>query len=258
MKHILWISMLILAPAAAFAAPGPDTPSTTGVWKIEGAVRGRPVNMMCTLAEEQDHKLSGTCSGAGDDTTAHKIDGKVKAQKVEFHFDTAYRGSPITLMINGKLNEDSTKMNGGLDVEPLAVSGSFTATREATPAAADQAISATDAPALLPHSASTSPAAGTWQIEGDVQGTPVKLTCVLKQADDKLSGTCTRSDNATPAAVTGALTEKGLGWKFDSDYEGQAITVSMQATLESDNAKMTGTMLVTPFNADGTFSGVKQ
>jgi len=251
--------MLILAPAAAFAAPGPDAPSTTGLWKIEGAVRGRPVNMMCTLAEEQDHTLNGTCSGDGDGKTAHKIEGKVKAQKVEFHLQTAYRGSAITLMVNGKLNEDATRMDGGLEVEPMSVAGTFTATREAaSPAPPDPATSALDTPAALPHALSTPSAAGTWQIDADVQGTAVKLTCVLKQADDKLAGTCTRGDEPTLATVTGALTEKGLAWKFDSDYQGQPITVSMSATLAADSAKMTGTMLVMPFNADGTFSGVKQ
>ena len=80
---------------------------------------GTPVRMMCALTET-DHKLSGTCSGAEDGFAAHKVAGSVKAQKVEYYFQTAIGGNPITLIVSGTLNEDRSQMEGDLDVEPMA------------------------------------------------------------------------------------------------------------------------------------------
>jgi hypothetical protein len=92
-------------------------------------------------------------------------------------------------------------------------------------------------------------------------GTPVKMTCILAESEHKLSGTCAAtntSEDRTPRPLTGKATEQGLGWRFDSAYEGQSITVSMAATLDAAGNKMHGTIAVAPLDADGTFLAVKQ
>jgi hypothetical protein len=258
--------LLLLPPATLLAAPAVDTPSTTGLWKIDGDVMGRPIAMMCQLTENE-RKLSGTCSGAADGFVAHKIAGTVKAQKVQLYFQTSIGAGSITLIVSGTLNEDRSKMEGDLDVEPMAVGGTFEATREAaigarsdqqsTPAAAEAPTPAeTAAPTPL---GAQSDVTGTWKIQGDVQGNDVKLTCMLTEAERKLTGTCTDGgENKTPRVLTGEATATDVGWHFDGQYQGQPITVSMKATPAANGTSMNGTMLVEPFEADGTFVGAKQ
>ena len=111
---------------------------------------GQPVRMMCALTETK-HNLSGVCSGAQDGYAAHKVAGSVKAQKMQFYFQTAIGGNPLTLIVSGTLNQDSTKMDGDLDVEPMAVGGLFSAIKElehdTASAQADAAAAQTDAAA---------------------------------------------------------------------------------------------------------------
>jgi hypothetical protein len=47
MKKIACIAILLLCSGVMLAASVSDAPSTTGLWKIDGDVQGRPVNMMC-------------------------------------------------------------------------------------------------------------------------------------------------------------------------------------------------------------------
>lgn len=258
--------LLLLPPLALFAAPAADAPSTTGLWKIDGDVMGRPITMMCQLTENE-RKLSGTCSGAADGFIAHKIAGTVKAQKVQLYFQTSIGGGSITLIVSGTLNEDMSKMEGDMDVEPMAVGGTFEAMREpAIGARPDQQSTPTAAEAPTPAATTAATpggaqpdVTGTWKIQGDVQGNEVKLTCVLTEAEHKLIGTCIDgAENKTPRALTGEATATDVGWHFDGQYQGQPITVSMKATLAANGTAMNGTMLVAPFEADGTFVGVKQ
>ena len=59
---------------------------------------------------------------------------------------------------------------------------------------------------------------GTWNVDGDVMGNPVKFPCVLKQDGDTLSGTATVEDKDVP--VTGTAKEKDVTFEFDSVHEG--------------------------------------
>jgi len=312
--------LLLLSPGVLSAAPAANEPSTTGLWKIEGNMMGQPVRMMCALTET-NRKLSGTCSGAEDGYAAHKVAGTVKAQKIEFYFQTAFGGNPLTLIVSGTFNEDRTRMDGDLDVEPMAVGGLFSAIKELehdtasaqadaaaaqTDAAAAQAwaaeaqaglaagnvaaaraeaaqagakaaqagakaaqagaraaaagAEAAEAGAMGPASASVQPVAtGTWKIDGDVQGTPVTMTCVIAEAEYKLTGTCVGGGkDTTPRTLTGATTAKGVAWRFDDEYQGQPITFSMNATMAAGGTKMNGTMSIAPMGVDGTFTAVRQ
>lgn len=120
------------------------------------------------------------------------------------------------------------------------------------------------ADAAAAANASTIPSAqplatGTWKIDGDVMGTPVTMTCLLTEAEHKLTGSCTGAGgDRTPRALTGVTTAKGLGWRFDNEYQGQPITFSMSATIAADGTKMNGTMSVAPMGVGGTFVATKQ
>jgi hypothetical protein len=292
MKRFACMVLLLLSPGLLPAAPAANAPSTTGLWKIDGNMMGQPVRMMCALTETK-HNLSGVCSGAEDGYAAHKVTGSVKAQKMQFYFQTAIGGNPLTLIISGTLNEDSTKMDGDLDVEPMAVGGLFSAIKELehdtasaqanaaaaqTDAAAAQAWaaevqaglaagneSASRAGAAVAGATESNPSSaqpvvtGTWKIDGNVMGNPVTMTCVLTEADHKLAGSCSGAgDGRTPRPLTGTATPKGVNWRFDDQFQGQPISFSINATISADGAKMNGTLSIAPMGVDGTFTAVKQ
>ncbi|MGP8261197.1 MAG: hypothetical protein ACLQM6_14740 [Acidobacteriaceae bacterium] len=100
---------------------------------------------------------------------------------------------------------------------------------------------------------------GIWKIDGYVMGTSVKMTCVIDEAANKLTGTCSGVGEGTkPRVLTGTVTAKGVSWRFDDAYQGQPITFSMSAKLADDGTKMNGTMSVAPMGVDGTFVAVRQ
>ena len=292
MKRFACMVLLLLSPGLLPAAPAADAPSTTGLWKIEGSMMGQPVRMMCALTETK-HNLSGVCSGAEDGYAAHKVAGSVKAQKMQFYFQTAIGGNPLTLIVSGTLNEDFTKMDGDLDVEPMAVGGLFSAIKELehdtasaqanaaaaqTDAAAAQAWAAevqahlatgneaaTGAGAAVAGATESNPssaqpiATGTWKIDGNVMGNPVTMTCVLTEAEHKLAGTCSGAgESRTPRALTGTATPKGVNWRFDDQFQGQPISFSINATMSANGAKMNGTLSIAPMNVGGDFVATKQ
>ncbi len=292
MKRFACLVLLLLSPGLLPAAPAADAPSTTGLWKIDGSMMGQPVRMMCALTETK-HNLSGVCSGAQDGYAAHKVAGSVKAQKMQFYFQTAIGGNPLTLIVSGTLNQDSTKMDGDLDVEPMAVGGLFSAIKElehdTASAQADAAAAQTDAAAAQAWAAEVQAhlatgnesapgaeaaaagaigsapgpvqplATGTWKIDGNVMGNPVTMTCVLTEADHKLAGSCSGAgEGRTPRALTGTATPKGVNWRFDDQFQGQPIAFSMNATIAAGGTKMNGTVSIAPMNVDGTFTAVKQ
>jgi len=292
MKRFACMVLLLLSPGLLPAAPAADAPSTTGLWKIDGSMMGQPVRMMCALTETK-HNLSGVCSGAEDGYAAHKVAGSVKAQKMQFYFQTAIGGNPLTLIVSGTLNEDFTKMDGDLDVEPMAVGGLFSAIKELehdtasaqanaaaaqTDAAAAQAWAAevqahlatgneaaTGAGAAVAGATESNPssaqpiATGTWKIDGNVMGNPVTMTCVLTEAEHKLAGTCSGAgESRTPRALTGTATPKGVNWRFDDQFQGQPISFSINATMSADGAKMNGTLSIAPMNVGGDFVATKQ
>jgi hypothetical protein len=296
MRRFACSAILLLSPGLLVAAPTADAPSITGLWKIDGTLMGQPVRMMCAITDT-NHKLSGVCSGAEDGYAVHKITGSVKAQKVEFYFQAVYGGSPLTLIVDGALNEDLTTMDGNIDMEPMSYGGLFSAKRElehADSAQADAVAAQTDASAAQAWAAEAQAglaagnesaakadtaqagaeaaaagaaeanlsavqplATGTWKIDGNVMGNPVTMTCVLTEADHKLAGTCTGSGR-TQRSLTGTTTVKGVGWRFDDQFQGQSIAFSMNATMAADGTKMNGTMSVAPMGVDGTFVAVRQ
>jgi len=55
-------------------------------------------------------------------------------------------------------------------------------------------------------SADAPSASGMWRIDGDVMGTPVKMTCTLAETDHKLTGVCSgAADGFTPHKIDGSV-----------------------------------------------------
>ena len=100
---------------------------------------------------------------------------------------------------------------------------------------------------LLPAGTTAADLSGNWTIDGDVQGNPVGLSCVIKQAEDaKIAGTCQVNDMEA-TEIGGAA--KDAGFKFAFTVMGYTLTYS--GTVEGDS--MNGDIEVA--GATGTFTG---
>jgi hypothetical protein len=95
--------------------------------------------------------------------------------------------------------------------------------------------------------------AGTWNVDGDVVGNPVKFTTVWKQDGEKLSGTATLEGKDTP--VTGTVKEKTVTFEFDNDHEGTTYHLVFTGTL-GDDGGLKGSIAVA--GVEGTFTATKQ
>ena len=251
--------------------------------KIAGSVKGQKVQFYFqaafggnsltlivsgTLNEdrtEMDGDMEVAPMGGGMDAQQMNLSGALKAIK-ELEHDTAavqadaaaaQSGAAAAQTWAAEAQAEMTAGNGAaaradaVDAGAIAPEAGARAAQVGADAAADAATG--------PATPSAQPiATGTWKIDGDVQGTQVTMTCVLAEAEHKLAGTCTAGEDSTPRALTGVTTAKGIGWRFDAAYQGQPITVSMNATIAADGTKMTGTMSVAPMDADGTFVASKQ
>ena len=95
--------------------------------------------------------------------------------------------------------------------------------------------------------------AGTWNVDGDVAGNPVKFTTVWKQDGDVLSGTATLEGKETP--VTGTAKEKAVTFEFDTVHEGTTYHLVFTGTV-GDDGILKGTIAVA--GVEGTFTATKQ
>lgn len=92
---------------------------------------------------------------------------------------------------------------------------------------------------------------GQWAIHVSVAGTEKDLRCTFVQADNKLSGACTSDDKAHP--LTGTVDGANITWTYDSDYNGETITLTYTATL-TDAPNFSGAIDVQPFGVSGEFT----
>ena len=119
----------ILALALSLhAAPASD--SLVGPWQIKGDVMGNPVNELCTFAQA-DSVLSGNCKS--EDGEASILAGEIKGGKITFWHGGDWEGQALTVVYTVTLSSPA-ELKGTIDVRPMNVSGTFTATPAPAPA----------------------------------------------------------------------------------------------------------------------------
>lgn len=101
--------------------------------------------------------------------------------------------------------------------------------------------------------AADSKMAGTWKIEGDVQGYPIRETCTLSGPDDKLTGSCVGEKTVDATAVFNGTT---FTMKHPGEYQGEALTLTFAGKVQTDGG-LSGSIDVQPLNYDGTFTAKK-
>ncbi len=112
--------MLLVSTAALAAAA--DSPSLTGKWQVHNSIQGNESDQACEFTQK-DNDLSGTCtSDRGTVTIAGKVDG----DKVNWSFKSEHDGTPLTVVYEGKVNEN--KITGTVNVPEFSADGEFTAT----------------------------------------------------------------------------------------------------------------------------------
>ncbi len=123
-----WMACALLMALPAIAAAPNDI---TGAWSLTGEVQGIPVLETCSFTQA-DTALTGSCT-----TESGKYDtkGKVDGQTVTFSHAGKYNGSDFVITYTGKLGTDGA-MTGTMDVDPFAVTGSFTGKKGAAAAPA--------------------------------------------------------------------------------------------------------------------------
>jgi hypothetical protein len=94
---------------------------------------------------------------------------------------------------------------------------------------------------------------GTWNVDGNVYGNPVKYACTLKQDGDKLTGTARIQEKDVP--VTGTIQEKAVMWRFDVEYNGAPLEMVFNGTLASDT-DIKGTIAVA--GVEGEFTAKRE
>ncbi len=107
---------------------------------------------------------------------------------------------------------------------------------------------------LAASTALAAPVAGTWKIDGDVQGHPIKEICVLTGEDAALTGTCA-GEKTYPAAAS--LKGDMVTLTHAGEYQGQALTLTFTGKLQADGS-LSGSIDVQPLNYDGAFTAIRQ
>lgn len=101
--------------------------------------------------------------------------------------------------------------------------------------------------------ASAGEVSGTWNVDGAVEGHPVKYACTLKQEGETLSGTARVQEKDVP--VTGSIEDSSVTWKFEVEYEGAPLELIFSGTFDSER-QITGTIAVS--GAWGDFTATRQ
>ena len=95
---------------------------------------------------------------------------------------------------------------------------------------------------------------GSWTVRADISGNQSESNCTFTQKDTDLTGSC-NSDRGT-VMITGKVDGKTVNWQFDTQYEGQTLTVYYTGTSQSAD-KITGSVNVQPMNVSGEFTATK-
>ena len=98
------------------------------------------------------------------------------------------------------------------------------------------------------------PLAGKWSVHSNIAGSESDQSCTWTQKDADLSGTCT-SDRGT-VNISGKVDGTKVTWSYKSEYNGTPLTVNYEGTLGAET-KITGTVTVPEFSADGNFTATQ-
>ena len=121
MKSIVLSLLLLAGPTLA---PAAENTSLAGQWKLHSSIAGYESDLECAFTQN-NQDFAGTCKSSQTTVT---VSGKLEDNKVTFQYKTTYEGQELTVVHAGTL-ESPDKIAGTVDVQPMGVSGDFTANR---------------------------------------------------------------------------------------------------------------------------------
>ena len=107
------------------------------------------------------------------------------------------------------------------------------------------------------QAANAADVSGSWHVTGSVSDTPIDTTCTLTQKDNALTGTCVRKADGKSVDATGSVKDDAVAWHYNSEYNGDPITVTYSGKLAKDGT-ISGSIVVDPYNATGDFTATKK
>ncbi len=119
MKSILSFSLFLSTTAFGLGA---DSPAISGHWKVHNSIANNESDQDCVL-NRKDNEITGTCTS---DQSSVDIKGTVDDRKVTWQYNYDYTGMQLTLVYTGTLT-DSGKIEGSITVQPMGITGAFTA-----------------------------------------------------------------------------------------------------------------------------------
>ncbi|MDX2152371.1 MAG: hypothetical protein SFV54_16655 [Bryobacteraceae bacterium] len=105
-----------------------DAPSIDGRWRVHSSISGNESDIDCSFSLKDD-AFSGPCTSPRGEL---QITGKLSGKKLTFQFKTMHDGGELTLVYSGEWSSHE-KFAGSVEVQPLGVSGAFTAARLESP-----------------------------------------------------------------------------------------------------------------------------
>lgn len=97
----------------------------SGDWKVTGDIGGYSLRAVCTLKQDADHKLTGTCKDASSDSP---LTGEIVGREVTWSYDLDYDGKVYPLVFSGTMVSDLA-IKGGVEAGVVA-NGPFTARKQ--------------------------------------------------------------------------------------------------------------------------------
>jgi hypothetical protein len=98
--------------------------------------------------------------------------------------------------------------------------------------------------------AGSSGVAGKWKVHNNIAGNESDQDCTFVQTDKVLTGAC-KGDNSE-VKISGSVDEKKITWKFDSEYNGNPLTLTYTGTLD-ESGNIQGDVQVDPMGVTGDF-----
>ena len=96
---------------------------------------------------------------------------------------------------------------------------------------------------------------GTWTLDGDVAGNPVKGSCVLKQDGAKISGVC-KLEGKADAEAKGEVTEDKVVFQHEVEHNGTVYVLEYTGKKASET-ELKGDINVRSEGVTGYFTAKK-
>lgn len=113
------------ATASAGSGAAAGSANLSGTWKVATSIEGHDNTLTC-LMNQASEALTGNCKLGGKE---YKVAGNYLNGHATWKHAAEYNGDALTLLYDGSV-DSPTKMTGKVAVDPMGVSGTFTATKE--------------------------------------------------------------------------------------------------------------------------------